>query len=416
MDQTFVRRPVLGEGASNPGKATKQETANSTSGDPAETAAKAGFPEGWQAFVGGRNKWKLIAPDGTAYNSKKAALAALEQGTALDTSHLAPNDPPWRTTGDDPLLGRRIFKRTEHRVSARRTVTLEQEGVVMGYISATDVDSTGQPGFVSSQTNLPASWYHVKFTADRHAAYAEYQVSEQNMEEYEIREAMLPETGVVDTRAATVPSKSRRSSSKATSAPTTPPMGSEAPTLVSKEQGRMVKGENGTKPAKTAPPKEEPTAVSTESKVIPDDTGTKPPPASASNDDKSPQAKENQDQSITESAHTNATTLSEETGKVNTKPSQSQHIEPNETTAIVNEQMDFSNQADDDKLLQSTPPVSTEVKSQQIPKNPTTPVEGSKTSNPRPSDSAAAAVGDKRSLPPSDVNGNQVDKRQRTDS
>jgi len=101
------------------------------------------------------------------------------------------DDPPWRTTGS-PYLGRRILWTTQHKASARRTVSVEQIGIVVGWISETDVDTKGQPGFLSEKTGQPAALYHIVFNDEpsRHP-YASVLIGSVDVEEYELVERLL---------------------------------------------------------------------------------------------------------------------------------------------------------------------------------------------------------------------------------
>lgn len=153
--------------------------------DPAVTALNIGFGEGWKAFLVGHNKYKIISPDGTTYKTKKAALEAFYAASQVDEG-----DPPWRTTGNE-YLGRKIWWTTQHKASARRTVALEQVGTITGWISETDVDSNGEPGFVDKD-GIPARLYHATFPEDPHHAYANHLLAEQDLEEYELLDCLLP--------------------------------------------------------------------------------------------------------------------------------------------------------------------------------------------------------------------------------
>jgi hypothetical protein len=66
-------------------------------------------------------------------------------------------------------------------------------GTVVGWISESDVDKAGEPGFVSERTGKPACLYHVKFPEDTHHQYASLLVQTQDLEEYELLECLIPE-------------------------------------------------------------------------------------------------------------------------------------------------------------------------------------------------------------------------------
>ena len=158
--------------------------------DPDVKAAQLGLGEGWKAFAMGYNHWKIVSPDGETYKSKKAALEAYNAATAV--AAVDEGDPPWRLAGHD-FLGREVKWVTQYKVSARRTVELEQIGIVTGWISETDVDKDNQPGFVSDQTGKPAALFHVKFKEDKGHPYAAQLLTEQDLEAFEVLENLLPE-------------------------------------------------------------------------------------------------------------------------------------------------------------------------------------------------------------------------------
>ena len=161
--------------------------------DPEDVASTLGLEKGWKAYSTGHNRWKFISPDGETYKSKKAALdaMALKSQAMMDEG-----DPPWRTT-DNEYLGRRVRWVTQHHASARRVVDLEQIGTVSGWIRETDTDREGQPGFVSEQTGKPAKLYHITFHEDRNHPYFSYLLEEQDLEEWELLENILPVDEVV---------------------------------------------------------------------------------------------------------------------------------------------------------------------------------------------------------------------------
>merc|ERR1712060_612110 len=67
-------------------------------------------------------------------------------------------DPPWRTDGHD-YIGKRVRwtpPPEEGYTDAPRPI----EGTVVGWISERDVDSEGNPGFISFKTGAPANLFH----------------------------------------------------------------------------------------------------------------------------------------------------------------------------------------------------------------------------------------------------------------
>lgn len=106
-------------------------------------------------------------------------------------------DPPWRTT-DHEYLGRLVRWTQEHAVSARRKINVEQIGRVTGWISETDVDQAGEPGFVSEKTGQPAKLFHVIFEDEPSLhPYGSYLVDFQDLEEFELEQCLIPEDQVM---------------------------------------------------------------------------------------------------------------------------------------------------------------------------------------------------------------------------
>lgn len=168
--------------------------------DPRQVAQELGLDREWMAVDIGRNRWKITAPNGTVYTSKKKALENYEQqqlqasrnnndGTST-TTPMQEGDPPWRTTGND-LLGKRVHCTARHPVSARRTIAVEQTGIVQGWISEHDVDTAGQPGYISELTGKPARLYHVVFDHAPAHPYASYLVDSQDFEESELKDCLV---------------------------------------------------------------------------------------------------------------------------------------------------------------------------------------------------------------------------------
>ena len=159
---------------------------------PQQLAEDLGLSEEWEAYYKGKNKWRIVSPDGDVYTSKKAALEAFVDQPKEE------GDPPWRTTGHE-YLGRQVQWSTEYSVSARRKVQLDQTGTVVGWISATDVDTAGEPGFVSERTGQPANLFHVKFEDDPHHPYSKHLLQSQDLEEHELLEVIVGEVATDET-------------------------------------------------------------------------------------------------------------------------------------------------------------------------------------------------------------------------
>ena len=157
--------------------------------DPSQTAVDLGLGEDWKAFSLSKNKWKIVSPDGTIYKSKKAALQACKD---LQNEKSDEGDPPWRKTGND-YLGRQVRWTFDYKKSARRSITIEQIGIVEGWISETDVDQQGEPGFVSERTGKPAALFHVAFDDDpKTHPYGNALVDFVDLEEFELKEHLIP--------------------------------------------------------------------------------------------------------------------------------------------------------------------------------------------------------------------------------
>lgn len=183
-------------------------------------ATEIGLPDGWGARKTekkrGDFKWSIKSPDGKTFDSKKKAFAAAgleyteqsangkgkgggrgrkrkpaevveEEVEELEDAASDPpveesvdeGDPPWRTT-DHPFLSRRI--RWTPPAENSDLPNEPSVGTVVGWISETDVDSEGNPGFVSSKTGQPACLFHALFDD-----------FEQDFEEWELEEIFLKE-------------------------------------------------------------------------------------------------------------------------------------------------------------------------------------------------------------------------------
>jgi hypothetical protein len=156
----------------------------------------------WKATSQGKNRWVIVAPTGEKFKSRKAAMefmlgstvttgSAVPATVAIEKVPAVEGDPPWRTIGHE-YLGRQVLRVANHRVSSRRTVSIEQPGTVVGWISEDDVDKKGSPGFVSEKTGRPAKLFHVKYEVDKHTAHADFQLEMQDLEEYELLDIILP--------------------------------------------------------------------------------------------------------------------------------------------------------------------------------------------------------------------------------
>lgn len=90
-----------------------------------------------------------------------------------DTNTSEEGDPPWRTS-NHKYLGRRV------RYQFPGSDEGMHDGVVKGWIADMDVDTEGEPGFVSEQSGKPAALFHVRFDVNR------CPFSSQDLEEFEL--------------------------------------------------------------------------------------------------------------------------------------------------------------------------------------------------------------------------------------
>lgn len=149
-----------------------------------ELASSLGLPEGWEAKLNGKNKYLFTSPEGLLFRTKKAAMEYIKEAQADQ------EDPPWRTTGHE-LIERRIRMVHSHTLSGKRSIKVEQLGYVTGWISETDCDRHGEPGYVSEETKEPASLFHVVFDDAPGHPHFKYLVESQDMEEGEVRKWLL---------------------------------------------------------------------------------------------------------------------------------------------------------------------------------------------------------------------------------
>ena len=72
-------------------------------------------------------------------------------------------DPPFRRTGH-PYLGRKV--NYKHYPQGEDGIEIVQVGVITGWLDSTDVDSNGDPAFISELTGKPGILFHVEFDED----------------------------------------------------------------------------------------------------------------------------------------------------------------------------------------------------------------------------------------------------------
>lgn len=204
-DETPKRKAGRPKGSKNKRATAAQKSEYAPTPDEVELATEIGLPNGWGASKKERKpfgfKWSIKSPDGKAFDSKKKAFAHAgcdmpggqtnvgrprkrksadmeeEVETADQPVVVDEGDPPWRTS-DHAFLTRRV-----RWTPPAENVDLPHEaavGRVVGWISETDVDSEGNPGFESSRTGQPACLFHVVFDD-----------FEQDFEEWELEEIFI---------------------------------------------------------------------------------------------------------------------------------------------------------------------------------------------------------------------------------
>jgi hypothetical protein len=151
-----------------------------------ELATSLGLPEGWEAKSNGKSKYLFTSPEGLLFRTKKAAMEYIQETNADQ------EDPPWRTAGHE-LIDRRVRMVHSHTLSGKRSIKVEQVGSVTGWISESDCDRHGDPGYVSEETKKPASLFHVVFDDAPGHPHFKYLVESQDMEEAEVRKWLLEE-------------------------------------------------------------------------------------------------------------------------------------------------------------------------------------------------------------------------------
>lgn len=177
--------------------------------DPAKVAEDLGLDGGWLAKPGKNGKLKFSSPDGKTFTSLNSALKHKKKLDNPSSAAAKDNkkskqakkpvgdqlpddgDPPWRATGHE-YIGRQALMTITVQKSATRAITIEQVGKVIGWISDTDVDKNGEPGFCNGETGKPAKLFHVVFEDDPHHAYASSLIDRQDLEEYELEKLLLP--------------------------------------------------------------------------------------------------------------------------------------------------------------------------------------------------------------------------------
>jgi len=158
-------------------------------------AADMGLPENWTADARSKSRFVFLSPDGakrfTSKTSVFAYLDNLEPPTPFideqdEETPVEPkveeDDPPWRTGGHSFLQ-----KRVKYEASKGEYAF----GTVAAWISADDVDSEGNPGFLSEKDGKPAALFHITF--DANSAFAS-----QDLEEFELMDTFIEEKEQID--------------------------------------------------------------------------------------------------------------------------------------------------------------------------------------------------------------------------
>lgn len=150
-------------------------------------AAEMGLPEGWTAIVKPKSHFLFISPDGKKrFTSKRAVFSYLDgnfprkdktsendndSADALEVdAPVEGDDPPWRTDGHEYLQKRVRYPTSDGDIYF---------GTVTGWISASDKDSQGNPGYTSEKDGKPAALFHVTFDLNS-------TIASQDLEEFEL--------------------------------------------------------------------------------------------------------------------------------------------------------------------------------------------------------------------------------------
>jgi len=149
-------------------KASKKKQTKPAASSAQNTKQKPGRRQGRTNKTTGRGRKH------TATVAEEEAEDMFEEEPIMDEG-----DPPWRTTGHSFLTRRIRWTPPEDNLDLPHEPAL---GTVTGWISETDVDSEGNPGFESSKTGQPACLFHVIF-----------EDFEQDFEEWELEEIFVEE-------------------------------------------------------------------------------------------------------------------------------------------------------------------------------------------------------------------------------
>lgn len=141
-------------------------------------ATKLGLPQGWKAVMNGK-RYTIISPDNQHFRTKKAAMDYL---ASLDDTV---GDPPWRRSGHE-FIGMHVTYISQHKTSVRRTIDVVQEGLVTGWISETDLDKQGEPGYVNEVNGMPTALFHITFKNEPQHQYCNYLLDSVDLEEGEV--------------------------------------------------------------------------------------------------------------------------------------------------------------------------------------------------------------------------------------
>lgn len=121
-----------------------------------------------------------LHPDATANERREVA--------PVETGHLEKCDPPWRVHEDNnAYIGRKVRVTTEHRVSSRRTIQLEQIGIVVA-VRVSGPDNTYR---VRLQEPEPGA---------RKASTMYLPITQKDMDESQVELCLLPDPPVTIVR------------------------------------------------------------------------------------------------------------------------------------------------------------------------------------------------------------------------
>ena len=181
---TYVAKKNKTTTAKNTNKSSPK-TKGENSNDEEEAIARAkelGFPIGWTARLKSNNRYDIRSPnDSHKFKTKRAAFDFLEENPHLVTEEKSyvqkdnplkaeadDGDPPWRREGHK-YIGKTIkyaHQMNSSKKKSSKVTYLHHHGTITGWLSETDVDSEGNPAFLSERNGKPAQLFHISFSPE----------------------------------------------------------------------------------------------------------------------------------------------------------------------------------------------------------------------------------------------------------